>query len=83
MKELLEKYEIESVEEFNPEYVFYDMNLSNGYKQVCRRKAKENLLNNYSKEELIKVKNYDEIGIIEAVADNDFYIEDNLIKRYE
>lgn len=79
MKELLEKYEIESVEEFEPE--FYYQNLNNGYQ--INKKAVENLLSRYSKEELIRVKNYDEIGIVEFVADDEYYIEDNLIKTYE
>lgn len=78
LKELLEKYEIESIEEFEPK--FYYMNLTNGY--AINKKAVKNLLDNYSKEELIKIKNYDEIGLVEYVADNDFYIEDDFIKIY-
>lgn len=80
MKELLEKYEIESVEEFVPE--FYTMNLVNGY--AIEKKAIENLYaRGYTNEELIKIENYDEIGIVEYVADNQFYIENNLIIREE
>lgn len=75
MKELLEKYEIESVEEFEPN--FYHMNLTNGY--VINRRAVNNLLQNYSKEELIKITNYNEIGIVEYVANNQYYIENNEI----
>lgn len=80
MKELLEKYEIESVEEFEPK--FYTMNLSNGY--AIEKKAIENLYKKgYTNEELIQVENYDELGIVEYVADNQFHIENNLIVREE
>lgn len=75
MKELLEKYDIESVEDFVPE--FYYQNLTNG--ASINRKAVENLLNQYSKEELIKIENYDELGIVEAVANDRYHIEDNKI----
>lgn len=73
--ELLEKYEIESIEEFEPK--FYYANLTNGYQ--INKKAVNNLLENYSKEELIKIANYDEIGIVEYVAKNQYYIEDDRI----
>ena len=75
MKELLEKYEIESVDEFIPE--FYYQNLTNGWS--INKKAVKILLDQYSKEELIKITNYDEIGIVEYVASNDFYIKNNKI----
>lgn len=76
MKKLLEKYDIENIEEFEPK--FYTMNLINGYK--ISKEAVENLYNRgYSKEELIKIDNYDEIGIVEYVAKNQFYIENNHI----
>lgn len=75
MKELLEKYDIERIEDFVPE--FYYQNLVNGYN--INKKAVKILLDRYSKEELIKVTNYDEIGIVEYVADDDFYIKDNKI----
>ncbi len=80
MKELLEKYEIESVEEFVPE--FYTMNLVNGY-GVQKQAIKNLYARGYTNEELIKIENYDEIGIVEYVADNQFYIENNLIIREE
>lgn len=80
MKELLEKYDIESVEEFVPE--FYTMNLVNGYN--VQKQAIENLYaRGYTNEELIKIENYDEIGIVEYVADNQFYIENNRIMKEE
>lgn len=76
MKELLEKYEIESIEEFEPK--FYTMNLVN--KREIEKKAIENLYKRgYSNDELIKIENYDEIGIVEYVADNQFYIKNNKI----
>lgn len=76
MKELLEKYEIESIEEFEPK--FYTMNLVN--KREIEKKAIENLYKRgYTNDELIKIENYDEIGIVEYVADNQFYIKNNKI----
>ena len=78
IEELLEYYEIESVDEFQPE--FYTMNLVNSYS--INSKAVDNLLSMYSKEDLIKIENYDEIGIVEYVADNRFYIKDNRIIGY-
>lgn len=80
MKELLEKYDIESIEDFRPK--FYTMNLRN--KVAIEDKAIRNLkARGYTNEELIKIKNYDEIGIVEYVADNKFYIEDDYIFREE
>lgn len=55
---------------------FYTMNLTNKYE--IEKKAIENLMN-YDLETLKKIKNYDEIGIIEYVAKNDFFIFDNKI----
>lgn len=76
MKELLEKYEIESIEEFEPK--FYTMNLVN--KREIEKKAIENLYKRgYTNDELIKIENYDEIGIVEYVADNQFCIKNNKI----
>lgn len=75
LEELLEKYEIESIEDFVPE--FYTQNLKCG--RSIERRAIENLFDRYSLEELIQVENYDEIGIVEYVAENQFYIEDNKI----
>lgn len=80
MKELLEKYDIESIEDFRPK--FYTMNLRN--KVAIEDKAIRNLkARGYTNEELIKIKNYDEIGIVEYVADNKFYIENDYIFREE
>ena len=75
LKKLLKKYDIESVEEFEPK--FYTMNLVNGYK--IERQAIKNLKKRYSKEELIQVENYDKIGIVEYVAKDQFYIKNNKI----
>ena len=76
MKELLEKYEIENVEEFEPK--FYTMNLTNGH--LIKKKAIANLYaRGFTNEDLIKIKNYDEIGIVEYVANNRFDIIDNMI----
>lgn len=79
MRDLLDKYNIRSVEEFVPK--FYYANLENGYQ--INKKAVNNLLKYYTKEQLIKIQNYDEIGIVEYVANDNYYIEDNLIKIYE
>lgn len=80
MKELLEKYDIESIEDFRPK--FYTMNLRN--KVAIEDKAIHNLkARGYTNEELIKIKNYDEIGIVEYVANNQFYIENDYIIREE
>lgn len=80
MKELLEKYDIESVEEFRPR--FYIQNLRGGV--AIQDKAIKNLYDRgYTNEELIKIKNYDEIGIVEYVANNRFYIENDYIIREE
>lgn len=80
MKELLEKYDIESIEEFRPE--FYIQNLRCGIS--IQDKAIKNLYaRGYTNEELIKIKNYDEIGIVEYVANNQFYIENDYIIREE
>lgn len=76
MKELLEKYEIENIEEFEPK--FYTMNLTAG--RLIEKKAIANLYSRgFTNEELIKIKNYDEIGIVEYVANNRFDIIDNMI----
>lgn len=78
MKELLEKYDIESIEEFRPK--FYTMNLTN--RVAIEDKAIKNLYDmGFTNEELIKIKNYDEIGIVEYVANNQFYIENDYICR--
>ena len=75
IKQKLEEYEIESIEEFIPN--FYTMNLVNGY--LIEKEAIKNLLERYSKEELILVENYDEIGIVEFVAKGEYTIENNKI----
>ena len=80
MKELLEKYDIESIEEFRPK--FYTMNLIN--KVAIEDKAIKNLYaRGYTNEKLIKIKNYGETGIVEYVANNQFYIENDYIIREE
>ena len=75
MKELLEKYEIENVEEFEPK--FYTMNLTCG--RAIEKQAIKNLYDRGTNKDLIKIKNYDEIGIVEYVANNRFDIIDNMI----
>lgn len=80
MKELLEKYDIEDIKDFVPK--FYTMNLVNGYS--IEKQAIKNLYDRgYKNEELIKIKNYDEIGIVEYVAKNEFYIENDYIIKEE
>lgn len=63
------------MDEFVPE--FYYQNLTNGW--AINKKAVKILLDRYSKEDLIRITNYKEIGIVEFVADDDFYIKDNKI----
>lgn len=80
LEELLEEYGIENIEDFRPK--FYIQNLRGGV--AIQDKAIKNLYNmGYTNEELIKIKNYGEIGIVEYVANNQFYIEDNYIVRKE
>ena len=80
MKELLEKYNIEDIKDFVPK--FYTMNLVNGYS--IEKQAIKNLYDRgYTNEELIKIKNYDKIGIVEYVAKNEFYIENDYIIKEE
>lgn len=80
MQELLEQYDIESIEEFRPK--FYIQNLQN--RVYIQDKAIKNLYDRgYTNEELIKIKNYTEIGIVEYVADNKFYIENDYIIKEE
>lgn len=75
IKKRLEELELESIDEFEPN--FYTMNLVCG--SIVKKKAIKNLFEQYPKEELIFVKNYNEIGIVEFVADNQFYIENDMI----
>lgn len=80
MKELLGKYDIESIEDFRPK--FYIQNLQGGV--AIEDKAIKNLYaRGYTNEELIKIKNYTEIGIVEYVANDKFYIENDYIIREE
>lgn len=65
--------------DFRPE--FYYGNLVNGW--TINKRAVDNLLNSYSIEELINIDNYDEIGIVEYVADNNYYIENNHIYKID
>lgn len=55
---------------------FYTMNLNNKYK--IEKKAIDNL-SNINLATLKKIKNYDEIGIVEYVADNNFFIFEDKI----
>ena len=75
IEQLLDYYELDSVEEFEP--TFYYQNLTNGYQ--INKKAVNNLLKYYTKKELIKIKNYNEIGIVEYVAKDQYDIINNLI----
>ena len=62
---------------------FYYQNLTGGY--AVNKKAKEILEKefDYNYEELCKIENMREIGIVEYVANGDFKIENNLIIRGE
>ena len=60
------------------EIKFYTMNLGNN-KNIIEKKAIKNLREQYSEEELSKITNYDEIGIVEYVADNNYFIYNNKI----
>lgn len=75
IKKRLEELGLESIDEFEPN--FYTMNLVCG--NIVKMKAIKNLFEQYPKEELIFVENYNEIGIVEFVADNQFYIENDMI----
>lgn len=55
---------------------FYTMNLTNKYE--IEKKAIGNLMH-YDLETLKKIKNYDEIGIVEYVGKNDFFIFEDKI----
>lgn len=59
------------------EIKFYTMNLLN--KNEIEKKAIKNLREQYSENELSKITNYDEIGIVEYVADNNYFIYSNKI----
>lgn len=80
-KELIEKkleeLEIESIEEFQPD--FYTMNLVDGYE--IKKKAIKNLFDRFEncKEQLLFIENYDEIGIVEYVANDKYDVVDNRI----
>lgn len=78
-KELLNKYDIESIEEFVPE--FYTMNLVKPI--YIELQAIKNLQERYSNKELIMIENYNEIGIVEDVANNNYIIVDNKIYNEE
>lgn len=75
IEELLDYYELDSVEDFEP--TFYYQNLVNGYQ--INKQAVNNLLAHYSKETLLKIRNYRQIGIVEFVAENKYYVHDNYI----
>lgn len=61
---------------------FYIDNLTNKFD--IENKAIDNLINlGYTLEELKEVKNYNEIGIVECVANDDFIIYNNEIKSIE
>ena len=74
LKELLEYYDIESLEDFEPRF-----NMSGITSWKIEDRAIENLKARFTQEELIQVKNYTSDGVVEFVADDDFYIKDNYI----
>lgn len=59
------------------EIKFYTMNLTNA--NLIEKKAIENLREQYSDDVLSKITNYDETGIVEYVADNNYFIYNNKI----
>lgn len=61
------------------EIKFYTMNLKNA--NIIEKKAIKNLKERYSNnlEQLERITNYDEIGIVEYVADNNYFIYNNKI----
>ena len=66
------------MKDFRPK--FYIQNLRDGI--AIQDKAIKNLYaKGFTNEELIKIKNYDEIGIVEYVAKDKFYIENDYIIR--
>jgi len=67
----------EILEYWNPP--FYTANLTNA--NAIYNKAIENLLNIYTKDELLDIKNFNEIGIVEYVAKDNFHIENDTIIR--
>lgn len=75
LERIMKSKETDDEEEF--EIKFYTQNLVNGYK--IEQKAIKNLKQNYNEEILKRIKNYDEIGIVEAVADDRYHIQDDMI----
>lgn len=64
------------VNAFVPEFYYGD--LAHGYN--INEDAVNHLYScGYTNADLIKIKNYDECGVVEFVADDDFYIKDNYI----
>jgi hypothetical protein len=89
--EFLEKLEEEEPENYNIYWnwhltafvadKFYTKNLVNGF-QIAR-KAGKNLLDRYDVMTISKITNFNEIGIVEYVAKNDYYIANNEIVPYD
>ncbi len=80
LSDIIDELEFEEIRQviidsFEPH--FYTMNLVNGAK--IEKEAIKVLNERCSKEEQYKIKNYDEIGIVEYVANNNFDIIDNKI----
>lgn len=75
--EKLEEYDKESLEDFDPywDISFYTSNLVNG--RIIEQKAIQKLKERYDKIDILLVNNYNTIGIVEFVADDEFYIDDN------
>lgn len=61
----------------NGQDVFYTQNLTNWYD--IEKQAFKNLLDKYTLIDLLLIENYNEIGIVEYVTDNQFYIENDKI----
>lgn len=77
------KYEINYNTLYNLlEDKFYIQNLS-GNRREIEKKAIENIINRcqYDINTLFRIENYDEIGIVEFVAENKFDIIDDYIIR--
>lgn len=61
----------------NNQNVFYTKNLTNGY--IIEERAFKNLLSRYTLSDLLLIENYGDIGLVEYVASNQFYIKNNKI----
>lgn len=60
---------------------FYIMNLVN--KTEIENEALENLLNRYDENIILNITNFDDIGVVEYVANNQFYLEELENNQFE